>query len=298
MWAGARAARQLGIPWVYDAHELYVEVPELIGRPVARAAWQALAKRYIPRAAKCYTVGEAIATEHQRRYGSAFEVVRNLTDAQPRKFATATEALPSMNGFGDRVDIKLGGNEGQSSGERPVIIYQGAVNRGRGLAALLQLAALTTSLDVWIVGDGDLLLELQDKALALSLTNVLFFGQVDPKNLRELSKQASLGYALMDGESLNYHLSLSNKSIDYIHAGLPSLQMDWPEYAAINEHYGCYTLLADLDIRPMQAAVKDMLEPCTYATMQAACKKAAAELTWANEEHRLVQVWRDVISPA
>ena len=87
MWGGAQAAAKLQIPWVYDAHELFVEVPELKGRRLAKSAWQMLAKRYIPRAAACYTVGQAIAAEHTRRYSRKFSVVRNLTDTRRGRLA-------------------------------------------------------------------------------------------------------------------------------------------------------------------------------------------------------------------
>ena len=273
MWAGARAAEKLDVPWVYDAHELFVEVPEVARRPWIKRAWNWLANRYVTHASACATVGEEIANEHQRRYGRPFQVVRNF----PRRSGQAATS--------------------GKKNSRTTILYQGALNEGRGLPELIAAASVRKDLDFWIVGDGDLRRQLERQVSDMQLQNVRFFGQVQPTALADLTARAHLGYALMERRSLNYYLSLSNKSIDYLHAGLPSLQMKWPEYARLQAQFGCYHLVETLDHSAVVSAIEAALEPHRYEFMQVGCKAAALELTWELESRRLLELWDEVLTP-
>ncbi len=275
MGAGASAARALDVPWIYDAHELFTEVPEVARRPWIRTAWQWLARRYIPQAAACYTVGEAIAEEFARRYGRAFAVVRNYT------------ATPAANPLIASGESKTGF----------IVLYQGALNEGRGLEELIEAAASLPDITFWLVGTGDLEAELQRRARELRLNNVVFHGQVSPEQLRLLTPRAHLGYGLMRNVSLNYYLSLSNKSIDYVHAGLPSLQMAWPEYEAIQQRFKCYYLVDHLTTASIIEAIAAVREPRRYANLVAACGDAAQHLTWASQEATLLAVWTKICPP-
>ena len=101
VWGGATAAAALGVPWAYDAHELFTEQPEVARRLWIRAAWAAVGRRYVGRAAAAYTVGDAIARELTRRYERPFEVVRNLPVASAQSLAPiphASSAKPAAWG--------------------------------------------------------------------------------------------------------------------------------------------------------------------------------------------------------
>ena len=272
----ARAAARLGIPWVYDAHELFTEQPEVARRPWIRASWSLVGQRYVDRARAAYTVGDAIARELTGRYQIPFEVVRNVPHTQARLSPKPDGPPPSPF----------------------TVLYQGALNEGRGLEELIDAARELPSIRVWIAGDGPLAADLRRRARDRRVGNVEFLGELPPERLRELTPRADLGYALMRDVSRNYYLSLSNKSLDYIHAGLPSMQMNWPEYAALDEQYGCYHLTDELSVEAVIDGVEACRELRYHALLREGCRRAAAELTWAREERRLLNIWREVLGDA
>ncbi|MDZ4179380.1 MAG: glycosyltransferase, partial [Coriobacteriia bacterium] len=83
---GAPAARVLGVPYVYDAHELYPD--SLIQRPFQRS-WvvqrylRAAERRLIPGATAVITVCDGAASVLRERYGVEPVIVANCPDLQP-----------------------------------------------------------------------------------------------------------------------------------------------------------------------------------------------------------------------
>ena len=65
-------------PVVYDSHEYFTEVPELVNRPRIQAFWCLLEKWLVPGITAGYTVSQPIADIYTRLYGIPFAVVRNL----------------------------------------------------------------------------------------------------------------------------------------------------------------------------------------------------------------------------
>ena len=288
MWAGARAARRLGVPWAYDAHELFTELPEVRSRWWIRAAWSALARRYVPRAAAVYTVGDEVSRELRERYGLGHVgVVRNLpAEPDADELAERPRRLRALRRRFPAAFAPLPGTHTQPY----TIIYQGALNDGRGLEELLRAAAQLPAARFWIAGDGYRARDLYAEAGRLNLSNVFFLGALAPRDLRALTPRADLGYGLMRDLGLNYYLSLSNKCADYLQAGIPSLQMDWPEYRALAQRVDGLHLVERLDVDSVVAAIRGAQsgEPTRVRT---------EGLTWEAEARRLVAIWSRVLSP-
>lgn len=274
--AARMAARQLKVPFVFDAHELFEDLPEVDRRPHIKLAWSVLGRLMVPRAAAAYTVGRSIAEILTERYGIAFGLVRN--------FPVAAPSPPVLR---------------KRQPEDPfVILYQGALNEGRGLEELIEASTQLESIRVWIVGDGPAAQRLRAFAKTCSATSVTFYGELAPRELRGLTPRADLGYALMRNVGRNYYLSLSNKSLDYVQAGLPSLQMDWPEYRAIQEQHHCYHLVPELSVDAVVDAVRLCQRDTYHAQLRAACFTAAPHLTWASEAEVLVNTIKAVMIDA
>lgn len=260
----------LGRKLVYDAHEYFTEVPELQERPRTKALWEALASWIIPRLKHCYTVGPGLAQLMEARYGVPFGVVRNVPGARP---------------FPDEPHVL----------RKPVILlYQGALNEGRGLEAMLEAMTLLPEAELWLAGEGDLseLLRRQAKTLKLG-ERVRFLGYLLPEALQELTPQASIGLNLLENKGLSYYYSLANKAFDYVQAGLPSLQMDFPEYRRLNEEHEVYLLVSDLEPDTLAAQIRHLIdESRLYARLHQNCRAAAQTWIWEREEGRLLQHYK------
>ena len=62
----------------FDAHELFPEVPELVGRKWIKLFWQCIEKHYMKKFPIRYTVSYSIAHFYLAKYNLKFEVIRNL----------------------------------------------------------------------------------------------------------------------------------------------------------------------------------------------------------------------------
>ena len=251
---------------LYDAHEYFTEVPELIGRPFTKAIWGKIAKFSIPRITFCYTVGDSLATIFKDKYKKDFEVVHNFPLLIP--------------------DRKIKKHE-------RMILYQGAVNVGRGLEQLIE-AIKDIDVQLVIAGYGDIQHKIKKMVEAKGYHyKVILSGYLTPGQLEELTPKAFLGYNLLDAESLSYYYSLSNKFFDYIHAGVPSLSNPFPEYFLINEQFKVSHLI-DLNTDEIKKAILFLLENQDYyQELKCNCLKARETFNWQTEQQKIVRIYNE-----
>lgn len=274
VWLRARLGGQ---PFVYDAHELFTEVPEVVARPRVQRVWRAIENFIVPRAALAYTVGPALARVFEQRHGRPFQVVRNISRLTENGLDTAP-----------------------ASGSGPIILYQGALNAGRGLEQLLAAMPQVNGRLI-ICGEGDLSGALRAQAAGLGLVasgQVEFRGFVLPDALRELTRQATVGVMLLENQGLSYYYSLANKFFDYLHAGIPQVTSNFPEYRALNEQFAVADLVPNLEPATLATALNRLLpggDPAHYQQLAANCRRARQVLSWQQEEQHLRQLYAHLI---
>ncbi len=258
---------------VYDAHEYFSEVPELTKRPAIKKIWEWIAKRTIPGFNACYTVGEELAVLMGRRYNVHFDVIRNIA--------------PSSAGGQTLLENAV--NE-------KILLYQGALNVGRGLEACIEAMIHLPDWKFWLAGEGDITEQLKELAKSRGVGgNVVFLGWVKPDHIPHLMKQARLSINLREVGSLNDYYSLPNKFFDAIHAGLPSINMNYPEYERIIRQYPCALLIDEVKVEKIIDAIQRLDQsPSLWQSMSDACTRAAKEFTWENESMKLVEIYRRV----
>ena len=268
VWARARLSKK---PLVYDAHELFTEVPEVVNRPAVQWLWRRVEQFIVPRAHLAYTVGPALAHLFEQRYGRPFAVIRNISRLQ-----------------------EVGEGKANSQG---YILYQGALNAGRGLETLLE-AMLQVRGNLVICGEGDLSEALRAQAAALGLLasgQVEFRGYVLPEALREVTRRAAVGVLLLENQGQSYYYSLANKFFDYLHACVPQVVVDFPEYRALNEVYDVAELVpAPLTPTAVAVALNRLLpggDETRVRQLMTNCAHARQELNWQHEETRLLALY-------
>ena len=224
-------------PLVYDSHEYFTEVPELVNRPRVKAIWTRIEKALVPKVDAAYTVCESIAEVYRSKYGVDFKVVRNL----PVRATTKSIA--------DRI-----------SNSPKIILYQGALNLGRGLEDTIKAMQFIEGAEFWLAGDGDLTQKLKELAISLKLeSKVKFLGRLPLQELNEVTRKADLGISLEEDLGLNYRFALPNKLFDYIQAGVPVLVSDLPEMKRIVLKYEVGTFVENAKRSELAEALKDAL---------------------------------------
>ena len=64
---------------VYDSHELFTEVPELIERRGVQKVWLSIEKFIFPKLKNVYTVNNSIASYYSNKYTVSVGIVRNIS---------------------------------------------------------------------------------------------------------------------------------------------------------------------------------------------------------------------------
>lgn len=258
---------------VFDAHEYFTEVPEVVNRPFVKGFWELVAKSILPFYHYAYTVGHGLADIFEQRYGLKFAVVRNVA---------AKTNLP----------------ENRSACPEKMLLYQGALNEGRGLEAAIQAMQSIDNVQLAIAGEGDLSQQLRTLTQQLQLQNKVYFhGYVTPKNLKTLTAQAWVGINLLENRGLSYYYSLANKFFDCVQAGVPVITMDFPEYRALNEAFEVAILLPALTPETVAEAVHKLLtDKELYSKLRLNCLRAREVWHWEAEEKVLLNFWQKVES--
>ena len=261
-------------PLVYDSHEYFTEVPELIGRPIVRSIWAGLEKLLVPRVDAAYTVCDSIAEVYHDLYKVDFKVVRNLPVCS---------------------QIEKSEHQEKREGQPKVILYQGALNLGRGVEAAIRSMQFLDGAELWLAGDGDITNQLKELVAELQLeSKVKFLGRLPLHQLCEVTRQADLGISLEEDLGLNYRFALPNKLFDYIQAGVPVLVSNLPEMRHVVEHYQIGVIAETHQRKELAELIKTALfDQEKRRIWKQNLPVAASELCWENEE----KILQDIYSP-
>ena len=249
-------------PRIYDAHEYFTQVPELINRPTKQRIWKWVGNWTIPKFDVRYTVNRPLADELARLYNCEFGVVMNCPVRMPIKLRSTEQA------------------------DNPaVLLYQGALNVGRGIEQMIEAMQRIDRAELWIVGEGDISSLCRKLVVDFGVSNkVKFLGRVEPSELYAITQNATIGLNLLDGNSLNYYYSLANKFFDYMHAGVPSVNMNFPCYNEILSQHPVGITIESLDPVHLADVLNVLLaDQNGLKQMNNACILASERYQWANE---------------
>ncbi len=260
------------IPVVYDSHEYFTGLPELVNRPLIRNVWVRIERSILPKIRYAYTVSNSIANLYHESYGIQMSTVRNLP-----------YQIPEVKDKNDTSE--------------KVIIYQGALNMGRGLELAIPAMKFMSNCRLLIAGSGYLGDELKKLTISSGISDKIeFLGLLPPEELMKYTTRAHLGISLEENFGLNYYHALPNKVFDYIQARIPVLVSDIPGMAAIVREYDVGMVTDARDPESLAMTFKTMLfDEEKRHNWRKNADKAAAELCWENEEPELLTLYRKVI---
>jgi glycosyltransferase involved in cell wall biosynthesis len=256
---------------VFDSHELFTEVPELVNRPLIKYVWYFMERLLLPGVKWGYTVSAPIQEYYSNRYSKNFGLIRNVAMYQSEQ---------EFKGF---------------SGET-VIIYQGSVNMGRGLELMLHAMQQLEGCKLWIIGQGGVIDTLKDLTHRLDIADrVIFFGKIPLDNLFRYTVQAHIGISLEEDLGLNYRFALPNKVFDYIQARVPLVVSDLPEMSALVKNYGIGMVLENREVNSLVFTIRQLIEDKNlHQKLNQNLELAARELCWQREEEKLIALYRKV----
>ena len=267
--AGTLYAKTNGIPLIFDAHEYFSELPELVNRPLIKGIWHTIEKICIPISDLRFTVSEGLAEIMSANFNTHFSTIKNIA---PYK------------------------SPPQPSTEKPYFVYAGAVNVGRGMDLLVSLAE-QLPYPVHIVGNGDVLPWIQEQLIQNPILKekLILRGFLPPQEMEEVIAKAFAGLSFVAPLGESYTQSLGNKFFDYIQARIPQICPALPAYKEVlsKHEVGIATNYNTNEVlRSMQKLVN---EPNFYAQLKENTHLAAQEYCWENECAKLSTILQQVI---
>lgn len=248
---------------IYDSHELFTEVPELIHRKFVKKTWEVLESWMFPKLQNVITVSPSIASFYNKKYKVSCKVIRNFPYKQTI-IESAKMSFPQ---------------------NKKILLYQGSVNIGRGLELAIETIKLLPNYILVIVGDGDIFENLKIKIRNERLHQKVFLlGKKTPAALKKITPLATVGISIEEDLGLNYRYALPNKMFDYIQANVPVITSNLPEMKNIIEKYNIGQVL----FKRSPEALKRLVEEVSQNSYDNQLKKAGDVLHWKKEEEKLI----------
>jgi len=265
-------AKIYGKPLIYDSHEYFTGVPEIQNRKLVKQVWTSLEALIFPKLKHLITVNHSIADLYESDYGIRPQVIRNVSSKfLPENRMTRGELNLPENAF--------------------LIINQGSgINVDRGMEEMLEaLLLLPKNFHFLLVGKGDVLAHLKQKAQAVSLLDRVHFIPSQPySQMLQYTLNADLGISLDKDTNINYRFSLPNKVFDYIKCGIPLLVSNLKEPGALVTKFKIGRIAKVNAPEIAQAILKISKEDKSIYTANLVL--AAAENNWEKESAVLVEM--------
>jgi len=265
-------------PMIIDSHEYFTGVPELNGRGIVKSIWKFIERWIYPKIKYHITVSYSIADMFNKEYGIKPVVIRNIpAECFERNDNKHQIVVPFAK----------------------YIIYQGALNKDRGLEELIQaMPFVAEDLGLVIAGTGDIDKELIRLVKVLNLENRVFFtGRYSNSNINRITSKALMGVSLEKDSNINYRYCLPNKLFSYIQASIPVIVSNMPEMASFVKDNNLGIVILDSTPKSIATSIKELLNSQElYSMLKSSVNIAKEKYSWNNEKIKLTNFINDSIN--
>jgi glycosyltransferase involved in cell wall biosynthesis len=276
--AASGLQRRHGGGLVYDSHELFLDAGSAARLPSpARRLLSRMERGASRRADAVITVNASIAEELGRRYGVRPIVVMNCPRLGPAR---------KRGRLRDHLNL----------GSRPVVLYHGALNPGRGVEQLVDSLPLQPAeTAVVLLGYGDLAAPYSALAAQESHRGRLFVVPAVPiADLPSWICDADVGVIAFQPVDRNNVLGTPNKLFEYLETGVPMVVSDFPEMRRLVTETGAGIARDTSTAASLAAAIRELLdEPKSRHRSRMRSARRAAETTynWGVQSQRLAETY-------
>lgn len=165
-----------------------------------------------------------------------------------------------------------------------ILLFQGRLNAGRALLEVVDsMQYVNDKIHLFVIGDGTLKKEMQERTAKLKLQNKIhFINEVPSSELLIYTRGADAGINLQESINISKHLASANKLFEYTHSGIPTIGSDVPENKRIIKKYDL-GLLVNNEPKEIANAINKMSK-MDLSKYKDNCKVAAQEYNWENQE--------------
>lgn len=291
--AGYHIKQALGIPLVYDAHEIYEAAASRMAGITDYYA--RIHTKYLRHVDGFITINDSAALYYRHAYPAAppAVVIRNAIALTP--------TLPYDGRLHDAAGLPL---------SQHILLYQGGYSTERGLPILVRAASMLP--DGWtlvMMGWGPLAGQLKQIAAYTSAragrdasdagqAKVRFIPPVPARELKSWTQGASVGIIPYEGKMLNHWISTPNKLWEYPSAGVPLIVQPFPEMRRVVTVYRCGWVLPETLTASAIADLVASLDDAMIAEARQGCQRFIEVDNWvARYEKRLLDLYA-TLAPA
>ncbi|MBC2305038.1 glycosyltransferase [Listeria booriae] len=178
----------------------------------------------------------------------------------------------------------------------PILLYQGGVQIGRGLDKLVEAVPYFDRGVVVIIGDGRIKKYLQQQVIDANLTQkIKFLPKVPLRDLLHYTKQAYLGFQVLNNICFNHYSASSNKLFEYIMSGVPVIGSDFPEIKKVIQGESVGLVVDSHNPISIAAGVNQLLaNPVLREAYHQNCYRAREIYNWENEKKHFLEIYKEV----
>jgi len=198
---------------IYDCREIYSELASLAHKPLKQLFWT-----YYEKINYKYIDKVLVTAKKDKEF---------LISKYGLKDISLILNFPNINNKKSMINLREKFNIAENN---KIFLYQGVIQIGRGVEQMIKLLNHFENCVVCILGDGEHKKKIVQLAKNLNVSNRVFFtGRIPYTELVSVSKQADIGFSLIQPLSKSYKQALPNKLFEYGLAGIPTIASNFSE---------------------------------------------------------------------
>lgn len=278
---GWKIKQALGIPLIYDAHEIYEAAATRM--PGITDYYARLHKKYLRRIDGFIAVNDSAALYYRHAYPEAPKavVIRNAIQLTPSE--------PYDGRLHDAADLPS---------SQKILLYQGGYSAERGLHILVRAASmLPEDWTLVMMGWGPIAGQLKQIAAQIAQRSgrepaVRFIPPAPQRELKSWTQGATVGIIPYEGKMLNHWIATPNKLWEYPSAGVPLIVQPFPEMRRVVTTYHCGWVLPEVLTASSIADLVAGLTPEQISQAKLGCMRFIEADNWAARyEKRLLDLY-------
>ncbi|MGM0753037.1 MAG: glycosyltransferase [Bacillota bacterium] len=177
--------------------------------------------------------------------------------------------------------------------EEKILLYQGGIQTGRGLENLVKAVPLFKEGTLVFIGDGKIKPTLIKMVEEMNLQDrVKFLPKVPLRELPKYTRNAYLGFQVLNNVCFNHYSASSNKLFEYLMSGVPVVACSFPEIKRVVEGENVGVCVDSHDFKDIAEGVNVILEnPDLKQRLSENTVKARERYNWDLEKNNFLDIY-------
>jgi glycosyltransferase involved in cell wall biosynthesis len=181
--------------------------------------------------------------------------------------------------------------------DEPILLYQGGIQSGRGLDKLIHAVPKIKRGILVFIGEGrikpDLMKMVEEQGLG---DKVKFLPKVPVEELLNYTRNAYLGFQVLNNVCFNHYSASSNKLFEYMMSGVPVVACSFPEIQKVVETEKIGVCVDSHDPNSITDGVNYLLDhPEEREKMRENCFNARDKYNWEIEKKGFIDIYRNLL---